>query len=486
MVVLFDFDEVFVDLNSGALKYINSKLGTNYALKDVTSWDFYNQMEIREPFMEYLALPNLYQDHVGVNKSMIKVLKQMVDMGKEVYIVTASVECTVDSKYKFIKEQMGFFDTKNLFTINATSKYKQKSDVLEELKLNYHEPIVLIDDGIHNILDMMADIKHKEHLDGIMRSLYKSRTLQKYNNPYHEFIYGIVPELPYNEKIVDGKRIFKLKQTKDIWGLLDKIKSEHKIRIDNKQFEVFNFLNNIVNEQLPEERFKYISDLQNNVSFLIKTVLNKENVHSNFLTDIARFSVKVEEFVKAHSLSMNIDGARIDEVNRSISVVFDLLFKSADKKFGSDVMYNEVKSLVALHVSPEALPSLSKTGLLVSETYKISESQQDFLNASILSTLIEISKENLVAGKRIVSLLDSEEGRTKIAAFLSKTGADYDVDFSDELSLISNAILAFNKNYKFEKETGILKTKDLFVEEFRRSLLNLNDLSVRVANKIKL
>lgn len=486
MVVLFDFDEVFVDLNSGALKYINSKLGTNYSLKDLTSWDFYNQTEIREPFMEYLALPNLYQSHVGVNKPMIKVLKQMVDMGKEVYIVTASVECTVDSKYKFIKEHMVFFDTNNLFTINATSKYKQKSDVLNELNLNYHEPIVLIDDGVHNILDMMADIKHKEHLDGMMRSLYKSRTLQKYNNPYHEFIYGIVPELPYNEKIVDGKRIFKLKQTKDIWGLLDKIKSEHKIRIDNKQFEVFNFLNNIVNEHLPVECFKYISDLQNNVSFLAKTVLNKDNPHSNFLTDIARFSVKVEEFLKANSLSIKADGDTGDGLNNSVSVFFDLLFKSADKKFGTDVMYNEIKSLVALHATPSLNSSLLKRGHFVSELYNISDRQQDFLNASILSTLIEISKENIIAGKQIVSLLDFDGGRSKIADFFSKTGSDYEVDFSDELSLVANATLAFNKNYRFEKEDGVLKVKDSFVEEFRRSLLNNNTPVLKTSNKIKI
>lgn len=39
---------------------------------------------------------------------MINVLKQMVEMNKEVYIVTASVESSQESKYKFIKEHMPF------------------------------------------------------------------------------------------------------------------------------------------------------------------------------------------------------------------------------------------------------------------------------------------------------------------------------------------------------------------------------------------
>jgi 5'(3')-deoxyribonucleotidase len=123
MVVLFDFDEVFVDLNTGALKYVNEKKGTNYTLKDVTSWDFFDKPDVRDPFFEYLALPNVYQEHVIPNKKMINVLKQMVEMGKEVYIVTASVESSQESKYKFIKEHMSFFNTDNLFTVNNSSFY---------------------------------------------------------------------------------------------------------------------------------------------------------------------------------------------------------------------------------------------------------------------------------------------------------------------------------------------------------------------------
>lgn len=64
------------------------------------------------------------------------------------------------------------------------------------------------------------------------------------------------------------------------------------MRVENKQAEVFNYLNNIVNELLPNQSFKEVNELQNNVSFLTKTVLNKNNKHAHFLSEIARFSVK--------------------------------------------------------------------------------------------------------------------------------------------------------------------------------------------------
>jgi 5'(3')-deoxyribonucleotidase len=467
MVLLFDFDEVFVDLNTGALKYVNEKVGTNYTMKDVTSWDFFDKPDVRDPFFEYLALPNVYQEHVIPNKKMINVLKQMVEMHKDVYIVTASVESSQESKYKFIKEHMSFFDTDRLFTVNSSSKYKKKSDVLDELTLNYHQPIVLVDDGIHNILDMMADIKHKEKLDGMMKQFYLKRTLQAYNNPYHEFIYGIVPELPYNQGINDGKRIFKLKETKDIWKILKNIEGQHKVRVETKQAEVFNYLGNIVNELLPAADFKNCNEIQNNVSYFTKAVLNKQNSHANFLSEVARFNVAVEAIQNANGLgTLNSENAR--EVNK---MVMDTIFKSADKKFGSDVMYQEIKNLVILHSAFDALPVNAQLGRKISENYDIHSKQDDLFSTSLIKTIIDISKDNMLAAKSIVQTINEPGGKDKVERLLHKAGMAYEIDFEDKPSLIANAILAFNKNYTLNSVTNGLVVKDQEVDEIRTSFL---------------
>ncbi|NCQ51450.1 hypothetical protein GW796_06065 [archaeon] len=471
MVVLFDFDEVFVDLNTGALKYVNEKIKSNYTMKDVTSWEFFDKPEVRDPFFEYLSLPNLYQEHIIPHKKMINVLKQMVEMGKEVYIVTASVESSHESKYKFIKENMKFFDTKNLFTVNNSSKYKQKSDVLDELNLNYHEPIVLVDDGIHNILDMMADINHKEKLDDLMKQFYINRTLKKFSNPYHEFIYGIVPELEYNKNIVDGKRIFKLKQTKDIWEILTGIENQHKVRVENKQAEVFNYLSNIVNDLLPSESFKEANELQNNVSYLAKTVLNKHNKHASFLSDIARFSVKIESILYANGVN-SLTQPNANEINKAI---METIFKSADKKFGSDVMYNEIKNLVILHCAQDALPKNAQLGEKISENYSINNKQQDLFSSSLMKTIIDISKENISAGRFISnSIGEGQFNKEILEKLLHKSGMVYDVDFDDKTSLTANAILAFNKNFIFDPLTQTLTIKDEEIEEMRTKLIGKN------------
>ncbi len=462
MVVLFDFDEVFVDLNTGALKYINKEVKTNYTMDDVKSWDFFDQPMIRQPFLDYLSLPNVYQEHVVPNKKMIRVLKQMVEMGQEAYIVTASIESSQESKYKFIKEHMSFFDTKRLFTVNSSSKYKMKSDVLDELNLNYHEPIVLVDDGIHNILDMMADIKHKEKLEGLMRRFYNNRDLKKYNNPYHEFIYGIIPELTYNKDLEGGKRIFKLKETKEIWSILKTIDEQHTMRVQNKQAEVFNYLNNIINDLLPSETFKQVNELQNNVSFLTKNVLNHHNKHADFLSDIARFSVKFEHILDKNGAN-SLNSTNSKELKDRI---VDSVFKSADVKFGSDIMYQEIKNLAILHAVKNEYTDDMEMGIEVSKVYNINSKQLDLFSKSLISTIIDISRENMEAAKKLAS--DPLSSKEEISTLFNKSGVMSNIIFEDKSAIMANALLAFNKNFNFNKETNSLEIKDEEIEELRK------------------
>lgn len=452
MVVLFDFDEVFVDLNTGALKYINDQLGTQYGHEDVTSWEFFDKPDVRKPFLEYLSLPDVYQKHVIPNKKMIKVLEQMVEMGKEVYIVTASVESSQESKYQFIKENMPFFDTKNLFTVNNSSKYKMKSDVLEELKLDYHEPTVLVDDGIHNILDMMADINHKDKLDDMMKQFYINRTLKKFNNPYHEFIYGIIPELTYNKDIEEGKRIFRLKETKDIWKLLKNIDENHKLRVETKQAEVFNYINNIVNENLPADGFKSVNELQNNVSFVTKTLLNKANKNADFVSDIARLLVKVEKIV---------------ETSPDKKEALDKLFAAPDAKFGTDIMYNEIKNITLYNIAPEEYKQEAIEGRKASRKYGVLHKDN-----CLLKSVIQITRENMDISRTVLNFIDNDKVRDCVTELLHSTGLAYNIDFSDRSAMTANLNLALNKNYEYNKKEASIDVKSDEIEGVKRSLVS--------------
>ena len=461
MVVLFDFDEVFVDINTGALRYINAATGANWTMDDLVSWDFYDRDEVREPFLEYLSQPDIYQKDAIPNEGMIGILKQMVEQGDEVYIVTASVESSAESKYRFIREKMPFFDTGNLFTVNPSSRWKMKSDVLDELALNYHEPIVLVDDGIHNILDMMADIKHKAKLDGMMKQHYAFRTLKKFNNPYHDFIYGIVPELVYNKSMEDGKRIFKLRDSSDIWMLFKKIRNEHKARVENKQAELFSYLNSVTDAMVPEQELRALGQQVGNVAFVAKHLLNKTNKHASFLRDIAAFTVRFNKILES-------GGYGIDKENdgKIAAQVIKMVFGSADKNFDSDVMYNEVKNLIVGHsVAREHFKPVEVAPKKKIENYFITKRNADNASKTLLGEIIEISQANVDAARSAI-YAEKTALPEELKAVFESAGVHSEVDFSDKPMLYANLLLAFNKNFTLSRD-GSIEAKSQIVESFR-------------------
>ena len=327
MTVMFDFDEVFVDINPPALEYINEKLGTSYTLEDITAWDFFNQPQIKPHFSDFLGVSDIYQTKAHLNHDMINVCKQLMDMGEDVYIVTASLEHSHASKLQCIKDNMPFMPLDRVYVVNNSSKYKHKSDVLDDLPLNYREPIVLVDDGIHNILDMMADIRHKDTLNRTMHQFYKDRTLSKFNNKYHDFVYGIIPELSYNRELDDGKRIFKIKHPREIWNVLSHIKNTHDYRVNSKQYEIFDYLNNLI--ELNTDRSSYASRLSHNFEYLMHYCWARKNKQTDFIKELGK-------------LLICFDIGKVDDVkiNDTLNKV-GTLFNSA--------LFNDIKDLVEIH-----------------------------------------------------------------------------------------------------------------------------------------
>lgn len=404
MAILFDFDEVIVDINTNALNYINDKLKTNYVIEDLKTWDFFDQEAIRPAFMEFLLKPDLYQRLAIPDKKMIGLIKQLIESGEKVFIVTASVEGSHESKEKFIRESMPFFDIDKVFVINPSSKYKVKSEVLNDLQLNYHEPIVLVDDGVHNVLDMMADMRHKVKLDGMMEKLYSKKKLSRFNNPYHEFVYGIIPELPYNKNIVDGKRIFKIQETGEIWKVLKSIRSNHASRIAKKQNEIFFYFNELLDVYLAEENKSSVerNKIIQNTKYLGDYYLS-DNEHKSFLNKLLEVSLKTKD---------------LSEEKR------EKLFTMTENIFGQDIMYQEIKELVKLHIGIN-----NNEGLKAAEFYKISTNQRDLFFTSILSNLEEISKENL-------GFVQSSYNKEKTDEFLKEKGLFVEEEIGYKVNLL--------------------------------------------------
>ncbi len=524
MIFLFDFDEVFVNINPPALDYLNKKLKTQYTTKDLTKWDFYDAPDRLPHFLEFLSQPEMYQKDAIPNWDMINVLKKMVEMNQKAFIITASVEGSEKSKYRFIQENMGFFDTKNLFTVNSTTPYKNKSDVLDYLQLSYKEPIVLIDDGVHNVLDMMADIKHKDKLDKIMGEFYMLKKLKKFNNPYHDFIYGVIPELEYNKNLEEGKRIFKLKDTSDIWNIFDKIHDNHQLRLNAKRGDIVNYINNLL-DGFPINIQTDVNSISNNCSFIVSYLINNYHSHnenskqkqnpdeiqqfskvfnrenaltlfdSNVLASVTQLTVKFEEIIKRFS---NDEKSKQEFTQKIIEEVF----KKADEKFGNDVLYKDIKGLIALHVNPYDEPYNVQKNKKIAENFSLFDIQQDLFSSTLLNHIIQYSRDNMKLSQIITDNLSmmSEQEQAKLVKTLKHAGMVSDIDFNDlnqskndqmsylflRQSIFADILMAFNKNIKIDISTyqikdrteheNVIVIKNQEIEDIRQFFLNHQEI----------
>ncbi len=524
MIFLFDFDEVFVNINPPALEYLNKKLNTQYTSKDLTKWDFYDAPDRNPHFLEFLSQPDMYQKAAIPNWDMINVLKKMVEMNQKAVIITASVEGSEASKYQFIKENMSFFDRKNLFTVNSSTPYKNKSDVLEHLQLSYKEPIVLIDDGVHNVLDMMADIKHKDKLDKLMGEFYMLKKLKKFNNPYHDFIYGVIPELEYNKSLEEGKRIFKLKDTADIWGIFDKIHDNHQLRLNAKRGDIFNYIHNILDAYPIDNNFS-VQSVSNNCGFIVSYLMsnyhshnetsktkdvqdevekfsknfNRENTitlfESNVLSSVTQLMIKFEAIIEQFS---HTESDKMPLTQKMI----DAVFKKSDEKFGNDVLYKDMKSLILLHINPfDSIQNITDHKR-VAENFGLFDIQQDLFSNTLLNHIIGYSKDNIKLSQIITDNLTlmSMQEQAKLIKTLKHAGMVSDIHFEDletlkkdeisytlfKQSIFSDILMAFNKNIKIDIQSHQFKNKIEYeniviiknqeVEDIRQFFLNHQEI----------
>ena len=490
MIVLFDFDEVFVDINTNALKYINSKLGTEYTLDDVKTWDFYDTSTIRPLFVEYLEHPEIYQKDAIPNKQMINILKQIVEMGEhEAYIVTASIEASHPSKHRFIEDNLSFFDEKRIFVVNDSSPFKNKSDVLEHLKLNYQEPTVLVDDGIHNILDMMADIKHKEKLDSTMKQFYSTRELKKYNNPYHDFVYGIIPELPYNSGITTGKRIFKLKKPKEIWKLLKNIDESHNYRIVEKQGEILNYIGACMQDNLADQPLNEVKQATNNAKYLVKRCFGKATKQVDFLDNVTELVTQASYIIKQK------------DPNKACEELNEKIFNKTDDIFGSHIMYRDIKNLIvynSLNINNnndlnEETKNFAKNGKKSGEYYHLNSPknqpvlQQISAKAKDIAENTEILINNIKGGNINFEKLNSivEEHRMELPQTLvSFVQNNNNNNIGNGLMLKTELNTFFTKNNHLKN--GQLVPINNYIEHIKNDLFSLNEPELIQNKKCKM
>ena len=165
MVILVDMDDTIENLLESWVGYLNEKYCTNVNPDDVTDWDVSKSFPelTREQVYKPLFDDELWRT-VKPMDGAAENLKRLIDEGHEVYIVTNSCYQTLVVKMEEVLFRYFPFLTWEQ-VILASNKQMIRGDVL-------------IDDGIHNLIDgdyikILMDAPHNRQYDAAPMGMYR-------------------------------------------------------------------------------------------------------------------------------------------------------------------------------------------------------------------------------------------------------------------------------------------------------------------------
>lgn len=129
MVIACDVDDVICNLQEVVIELFNNKFGSNYALEDFTEYDIMNIL----PTKDAIAMKDMY----GISGLYSKVkpisgaqeaLEKLINLGHQVYLVTAAIPETYGEKVAFIKRFFPYIDDGHIIAMKH--KHMFRCDVM--------------------------------------------------------------------------------------------------------------------------------------------------------------------------------------------------------------------------------------------------------------------------------------------------------------------------------------------------------------------
>ena len=144
MVICVDVDDVLCNLQEVVVDLFNSRYGSHYTLNDFTEYDIMNVL----PTKDAISMKEMYGD-VGLYDKVKpfpgaqKALEKLMNLGHQVYIVTAAVPKNYGEKVAFIKRFFPYIDDSHI--VSMKHKWMFNTDIMIEdnlqtllAKPNYH------------------------------------------------------------------------------------------------------------------------------------------------------------------------------------------------------------------------------------------------------------------------------------------------------------------------------------------------------------
>ena len=135
MVLCIDVDDVICNLQETVTKLFNERYGTNYKLNDFVEYNIMNVL----PAQDGIIMKDIYGES-GLYDKVLPIhgaqdgVQKLINMGHEVYFVTAAIPKTYGEKVNFIRRYFPFVDESHIVCMKH--KWIIKCDIMIEDNLN--------------------------------------------------------------------------------------------------------------------------------------------------------------------------------------------------------------------------------------------------------------------------------------------------------------------------------------------------------------
>lgn len=131
MVICVDVDDVLCNLQETVIEIFNNKFGSNYTLEDFTEFDIMNILPTQDAMVikELYGMSGLY-DKVKPMPGAKEALEKLINLGHQVYLVTAAIPKTYGEKVAFINRFFPYIDENHIVCMRH--KWMFKADVMIE------------------------------------------------------------------------------------------------------------------------------------------------------------------------------------------------------------------------------------------------------------------------------------------------------------------------------------------------------------------
>lgn len=183
MIIACDVDDTICNLQEVVINLFNKNFGSNYTLEDFTEYDIMNVLPTQDAMImkEMYGLSGLY-DKVKPMPGVQEALEKLINLGHQVYLVTAAIPKTYGEKVSFIQRFFPYIDESHIVCMKH--KWMFKCDVMIEDNLQnllakpYYHRILLDRPWNQSNKDYVYDIHRCHNWKDILAAINKINDLE--------------------------------------------------------------------------------------------------------------------------------------------------------------------------------------------------------------------------------------------------------------------------------------------------------------------